>query len=238
MFEKKIEDNELGVILLICGPRYKRYALRVKDGVIRATMPLQGDEKRMMAFIEENRAKLAGFLKKQASRPSVIDEQTQLTTASFRLELIPMARKNMGVSLAKGILTIQYPEHIPVTDARIQQRLYEILKNVFRHEAKRLLPGRVAELARQHGFTYTGITINSARTRWGSCTSRKSLNLSLYLMQLPWHLIDYVILHELCHTREMNHGVRFWALMDQVTDNRSKALRRELKAYFIAFGEK
>lgn len=233
MFEKKIEDKELGTILLIAGPRYKRYALRVKDGVVRATMPLAGDEKQMMAFIEANRAKLAGFLAEPPSRPPLIDEQTILNAASFRLELIPEARKNMGVSLAKGILTIRCPQHIPLHDERIQRRLYEILKNVFRHEAKRLLPGRVAELARQYGFTYTGVTINSARTRWGSCSSRKHLNLSLYLMQLPWHLIDYVILHELCHTREMNHSDRFWALMDQVTDGRSKALRRELKAFTI-----
>ncbi|MDF9829995.1 SprT family zinc-dependent metalloprotease [Parabacteroides sp. PF5-6] len=230
MFEKKIEDKELGTILLIAGPRYKRYALRVKDGVVRATMPLAGDEKQMMAFIEANRAKLAELVRKQPSRPPLIDEQTTLTTASFRLELIPAVRKDIGVSLAKGVLSVQYPQHIPVCDERIQNKLYEILKNVFRHEAKRLLPDRVEELARQYGFTYTGVSINSARTRWGSCSSRKHLNLSLYLMQLPWHLIDYVILHELCHTCEMNHGDRFWALMDRVTDGRSKILRKELKA--------
>lgn len=230
MFEKKIEDKELGTILLIAGPRYKRYALRVKGGVIRATMPLYGDEKQMRAFIEANRAKLTELVRKQPSRPPLIDEQTTLTTASFRLELIPAVRKDIGVSLAKGVLSVQYPQHIPLHDERIQRRLYEILKNVFRHEAKRLLPDRVEELARQYGFTYTGVSINSARTRWGSCSSRKHLNLSLYLMQLPWHLIDYVILHELCHTCEMNHGDRFWALMDRVTDGRSKILRKELKA--------
>lgn len=233
MFEKEIEDKELGTILLISGPRYKRYALRVKEGVVRATMPLGGDEKQMMAFIEANRAKLAGFLAKPTEAPSLIDGQNPLITASFRMELLPMERTNMAVSLAKGVLTVEYPAHIPLTDARIQQRLKEILKNVFRHEAKRLLPGRVEELARQYGFEYNGVAINSARTRWGSCSSRKHLNLSLYLMQLPWHLIDYVILHELCHTREMNHSDRFWAQMDRVTDNRSKALRQELKTFKI-----
>lgn len=234
MFEKKIEDKELGTILLISGPRYKRYAIRVKNGVVRATMPTGGDEKEMMDFIEKNRASLAAFLHKHPDRRSPI---TELTTATFRLELVGMDRNDLEVSLANGILTIKYPDHIPVEDDRIQRALHEILRNVFRHEAKRLLPGRVEVLARQYGFTYTGLKINSGRTRWGSCTSRKSLNLSLYLMQLPWHLIDYVILHELCHTREMNHGDRFWALMDQVTDNRSRSLRQELKGYKVLSGE-
>jgi len=236
MFEKKIEDKELGTILLISGPKYKRYTLKISKGVIRATMPSGGDEKRMMAFIEDNRNKLAQLLEKHPVH-SPINEDTALNTATFQLKIIRTNRKNMKVSLAKGILTIECPEHISIENELIQKKLYEILKNVFRHEAKRLLPDRVETLARQYGFTYTGIKINSSRTRWGSCTSRKSLNLSLYLMQLPWHLIDYVLLHELCHTREMNHGDRFWALMDQVTDNRSKALRKELKQYHTLGGD-
>lgn len=232
MFEKRIEDKELGVIRFICGPKYTRYTLKISKGTIRATMPPDGDEKRMTAFIDANRDKLLRLLKKHPARPPV-DENTILHTATFQLKIIRTCRKNMQVSMNKGVLTVECPEHIPVTDELIQRKLHEILKNVFRHEAKRVLPDRVEALARQYGFTYTGIKINSSRTIWGSCTPRKSLNLSLYLMQLPWHLIDYVILHELCHTREMNHGDRFWALMDQVTDHQSKALRKELKQHKI-----
>lgn len=228
MREKKIEDKELGTITLLSGPRHKRYALKVREGAIRATMPLNGDEKKMLAFIEENRAKLIRLLREYPSR-SPLTENTRLQTASFRLEIIRAERKNIRVRLSENILTIEYPAHLSIEEEYMQQKMHEILKNVFRHEAKRVLPARLEMLSRQYGFTYTGLKINSSRTRWGSCTTRKSINLSLYLMQLPWHLIDYVILHELCHTREMNHSDRFWALMDQVTDNRSKALRKELK---------
>ena len=100
-----------------------------------------------------------------------------------------------------------------------------------RREAKRLLPRRVAELAHLHGFSYAGLTIRNSKTRWGSCTGRNTISLSLHLMQVPEHLQDYVILHELCHTVHHDHSPQFWALMDKVTDGKAHALRAELHRY-------
>lgn len=98
-------------------------------------------------------------------------------------------------------------------------------------EAKRVLPTRVRLLANQHKFTFSDVKIQSSRTRWGSCSNKQNINLSFYVMLLPAHLIDYVILHELCHTVEMNHSERFWKLMDEVTDAKTVALRKEMKRY-------
>ncbi len=97
--------------------------------------------------------------------------------------------------------------------------------------AKLQLPRRVAELAHLHGFKYQGVKIQSSRTRWGSCSARNSINLSLFLMQLPEHLIDYVILHELCHTVHHDHSNSFWALMMKVTDGKAMEWNNELKQY-------
>lgn len=69
--------------------------------------------------------------------------------------------------------------------------------------------------------------INSSKHRWGSCTSKRNINLSLYLMMLPEHLINYVILHELTHTIELNHGQRFWQILDQLCDGKAAELNDE-----------
>lgn len=103
-----------------------------------------------------------------------------------------------------------------------------------RQEAKKTLPRRVEELALRHGFGYSRLTIRNAKTRWGSCTGKNTISLSLYLMQVPEHLQDYVILHELCHTVHHDHSPRFWALMDKVTDGNAQALRAELHRYHTA----
>lgn len=108
-----------------------------------------------------------------------------------------------------------------------------LAEDELRRKAKAYLPAKTEQLAAIHGFTYTSLSIRPSRTRWGSCSSRKSINLSFFLMMLPEHLIEYVILHELCHTVHMNHSPAFWALLDQHLGQNSKALRRELRSYII-----
>ena len=103
-----------------------------------------------------------------------------------------------------------------------------------RLEALKYLPDRVHTLAIAYNFTYSSIKISKSKSRWGSCSSKKGISLSLFLMRLPLHLVDYVILHELCHTIEMNHGPKFWELLNTVCDGKAKTLRKELRNFFIA----
>ena len=105
---------------------------------------------------------------------------------------------------------------------------------MLRKEAKQVLPRRVAELAYMFDFHYKDLKIQSSKTRWGSCSGQNSINLSLYLMRVPSHLVDYVILHELCHTVHHDHSPRFWELMDKVTDGHAKDMRKELANYTTA----
>lgn len=76
--------------------------------------------------------------------------------------------------------------------------------------AKDVIPNRVEQIAKKFWKTYNVVKITSAQTRWWSCTSQKNLNFSYRLMACPESVIDYVIIHELAHLKEMNHSQRFW----------------------------
>ena len=112
----------------------------------------------------------------------------------------------------------------PMSKAEIEQ---------LRTTAKTYLPQRVAYWAAKFSFRYGKVTIRATRSKWGSCSASGNISLSLFLMQLPEHLRDYVIIHELCHTVHHNHSPRFHALVNQLTAGQEKILARELRQHSI-----
>lgn len=101
-----------------------------------------------------------------------------------------------------------------------------------RKQAKATLPPRLAELAAQHGFVYKKVFIKNNVSNWGSCSSLKNINLNLRVITLPQELQDYVMLHELCHLKYLNHGAEFHKLLESVCPGH-KELKRQLNAYKI-----
>ena len=110
-------------------------------------------------------------------------------------------------------------------------RAEEVDVERLRAAAKQDLPARIERISLQTGLHYTKLTIRAARTKWGSCSAKNSISLSLYLMTLPEHLRDFVIVHELCHTVHHNHSARFHQLLDRLVGGREKELQRELRCY-------
>lgn len=102
-----------------------------------------------------------------------------------------------------------------------------------RREARPYISATIERLAHDHGFCYSSLRISSAHTRWGSCSGRNGISISLFVMLLPEHLRKFIILHELCHTRHHNHSAAFHTLLDSLVEGKEKALNRELKAYKI-----
>lgn len=116
----------------------------------------------------------------------------------------------------------------PLPPAEVKARIEEL-----RRAAKADLPARIERIAAQTGLKYAKLTIRASRTKWGSCSGQNHISLSLFLMTLPEHLRDYVIVHELCHTVHHNHSPRFHALVDQLVGGREKPLNRELRGFVI-----
>lgn len=101
---------------------------------------------------------------------------------------------------------------------------------VDRTTARSILQARLEELSARHGLPYNRLFVRNQKTIWGSCSDKKNINLNMNLVRLPSRLMDYVIVHELVHTRIMNHGSRFWRELERCVPGAKKA-DRELKKY-------
>ena len=113
---------------------------------------------------------------------------------------------------------------------KLQTQKKDKLPEIDRKIARKVLCRRIGELAQLHNFVYNRISIRKQKTRWGSCSSKDNINLNMNLLHLPSELIDYVLLHELVHTKVKNHSKDFWDELDTVVPN-ARIIDRKLKDY-------
>ncbi len=226
-----INDKDLGDIKLVKNARARKIIVRRKENYLQLTHPPSVSLSYIEKTIEEMKPRLLKLLEKGEGKP-VFTPETQFSTFSFSLKLTESeSTGNYYMRLKDGILSISCPAGTDYKNTTVQKTIKDLLEKAFRYEAKRLFPAKVEKLAQIHGFVFSDVKINKSRSRWGSCSSKKSINLSYYCMFLPEYMVDFIILHELCHTIEMNHGERFWELLDKVTGGHAKRLTKELKAY-------
>jgi len=109
----------------------------------------------------------------------------------------------------------------------------ETMASIDKEQAKKILIRRVFELAEQHNFAFNRVAIRNQKTRWGSCSSRNNISLNIQLIRLPRVLSDYVILHELVHTKIKNHSPAFWDELDKYVGD-ARGLNSKLSEYSLA----
>ena len=222
-------DPDFGTITVTVNSRARRITMRAGADGLRVTVPRYATHADIASAIEKYREPLKSQMQKAREQKHTYDFNYSIETDRLQLHLIPGDKDGFYINRSQGKCDIVCPRDIDF--AQHQPRLEKIITEQLRVQAKVILYNRVLELARLHGFQVSSIKIQSSRTRWGSCSGRNSINLSLYLMTLPGRLIDYVILHELCHTVHHDHSAQFWHLMDQVTEGHAQALDREMNQY-------
>ena len=118
--------------------------------------------------------------------------------------------------------------------AQVEKEAKALAKNnhINRAEARQRLVNRLDDLSQLHGFTYNRVFIRNQKTRWGSCSGKNNINLNVNLIRLPDELIDYIILHELVHTRVKDHSKQFWNELDKFVE-KAKHLNKKLNNYKI-----
>lgn len=155
-------------------------------------------------------------------------------------------RKTIGIYIVKGQLEVRCPRTVPPEQIRSfveshRSWIEKHFKNTaplpsftpqevqsLADKALELIPPRVAYFAQRLGVTYGNITIRNQRTKWGSCSSKGNLNFNCVLALVPPWVLDYVVVHELCHRKHMNHSPDFWAEVEKEMPDYAQ-LRKWLK---------
>ena len=224
-----IAHPQYGNIEITRNPRARRIILRARPNLLCITLPTFATTKELERALEMHGKKL--LEQQDAIQPKTIDASYRIETPQFTFGLQPHNGDKFLIRYNGRHNTLLYPADTHFGSERRQAWLREVIKEYLRRRAKSILPGRLQQLAMQHGFAFSSVSLRDCHTRWGSCSSRGSISLSIYLVLLPDELIDYVLLHELCHTVEMNHSERFWALLDKACQCDSRTLRQALKKH-------
>lgn len=228
MAHKQILTSDFGLVTIIKRKGARNIRLTINhDGQLRVSIPSWAPFKTGEAFIY---TKIEWIKHNLLSKTQILFKDNDRIGKGHRLRFINEDRIGVKTRVGKSEIVIRIPDSSSVYDAIVQEAAKTAAIRALKQEAKLLLPGRLAALANKHGFTYRSVAIKQLKTRWGSCNSQKDIAFNCYLMQLPWELIDYVILHELLHTRVMAHGKPFWDELNQyVPDLVSK--RSAIKAH-------
>ena len=228
---RTLTDPELGTVVLRPNARARRLTFRLREGCLYLSFPTGTPASWLSNAIEQARPRLVAALR--AHREAVVDLRYRIDADLFKLSLTQGTQPARFLLRhdAEGSVCIVCPTGVCFSDPALQSWLRRVITEALRRRAKAVLPPRLEQLARQHGLTYQSVGINSSRSRWGSCSSAGRINLSCFLVLLPVRLVDFVLLHELAHTREMNHGPRFRQLLDCLTDGQADTLKKELRTH-------
>jgi len=211
----KLEDGEFGTI--ICKRSRTSHYVRLRlshDGTLRATIPPGGTLKHVQRLVDSSR-----------------DELRQQIGQSHRLEITQtMLDTEPSHALRGQTVAVNLPIGTDADSITAQDAIRTAVKAALKREAKAYLPRQLQYLAEKYGFNYEKIRYANQSGRWGSCSSSGTISLNIALMNLPLELIDYVLIHELCHTVHLHHQANFWSLVESHLPG-YKQLRKQLKTH-------
>lgn len=222
-----IFDKEFGKITIRRSAIARQVKIKVApDGNLRASLPMRTPLLFIKHLISSSRNEIRSLLAQ--ARPKYEYFHGMQIGKSHTLVIQQVTTINFHVSRHGQQIIVRLPLQKQINDDDISNEIRSTIIKALRIEARSYLPKRLQFLASKHGYRYGKVRFSHAGSRWGSCSSNGTISLNIALMKLPFELIDYVILHELAHTRQMNHSDAFWKLV-AITDPNFKKHRRELK---------
>lgn len=231
---KEFQLEDIGPITVYKRRGSQNIRLTVADsGKIKVTIPAWASFKAGVGFAE---ARKDWIQQHTASHAVTVLQEGQAIGKAHRLHFSADSTRTGAVARIRGSeINVYYAPSLSRTSTIVQKKAADAALRALKLQAKKLLKQRLDSLASAHGYTYASVKVKQLKSRWGSCDQDKHIVFNVYLMQLPWHLIDYVIMHELAHTKVLRHGTPFWQEMHTYTP-RAKQLRTELHGYQPTLG--
>lgn len=225
--ERIIADSDFKRVVIRTHRLARNITMRVKPDGLYLTVPPFTQTNKILHTLREFRPRLLEQFRAVAVKP--IDLDYSIRAECFKLSLTQGNSSFFTVRQADECMVIACPPHTDFSRPEVQKLLRGAIVRALKKRAEDYLPPLLATWSARYGLPYKKVRITTARTRWGSCTSARTISLSCYLMLVPARLMDYVMLHELAHTKEMNHGPAFWALLNSMTEGQALQLRAELR---------
>ena len=192
----------------------------------------------IVKFIEDHRDKILEDQQRLKTKRILVNEDFKIENRYFTLRICKDdGIKNYLFVLQAENSSIPYQfvmrcnSNIDFEDNDTQTKMLNAINKIICNIAKSPLTMRTVEIASKLGFEINNVKVKIEKTKWGSCSINKNINLSAHLILLPQHLIDFIIIHELCHLKEMNHSKHFHELVNAYTDGKEVQLEKELKQY-------
>ena len=221
---RQINDAEFGEITVRVIPKSSRISIRVApNGSLRVSAPKFTPKIAIVSLINSSRSDI----RKMISEQRTLYDTSQPIGKSHSL-VVQIKPTTSSVTTTGTTIFVSTPDESELVSAKFQQEIREHIVKALRKEAKSYLPRRLKYLAEKYDFSYSSTKLTHASSRWGSCSSTGTISMNISLMKLPFELIDYVLIHELSHTKFMNHSDDFWQLVKTYEPNYIK-YRRELK---------
>jgi predicted metal-dependent hydrolase len=233
-----LEDNDIGKIRIIKKTGIKNFNIKLKPfEPVTLTAPNRASNHQILDVI---RRKKNWIVEKQKVNTEIENSRTlfdhhSLIKTFFSTFIIEKgATERIQLKGSQPNYKISIPETTDTQSHEFQQGIRDIINFVLRTEAKRYLPGRVEAISQHFNFKYGQLSFRNNKSRWGSCSGKGNISLNIQLMRLPKHCIDYVIIHELCHTKHPNHGPGFknllYSIMPEAPDikNEMKKFRTQI----------
>lgn len=224
---KRIRHDEFGDITLqkLKNSRGLRITI-AHNGKIRLTMPRWIPYAVGIKFINDNH----NWLKTKQQKRLLLKDKDLIGKQHKLLFSEQDNLKKSKAHIDKGIINIKTPAGRIINDSDIQETASKACVRALKNESKNLLIKRLEFHAKTHNLEYRSAKIKVLSSRWGSCNQHKDIVLNCYLVQLPWELIDYVLLHELTHTKVLAHGIKFWDELGKYIEDIPKK-RKLIKAH-------